>query len=475
MILLFALSTSALATEYVIPPGDPWCDVLNAAAPGDTVILQSGDHAGPCAITNGGTEGAPVTVRGGDPAAPPQIVYAGANSNILDIVADYVTIAGLALGPSRPDIDGIKIKEGSYAVIEDNRFTGIGGISVSANSADSVGITIRHNRFTDLEGTALYLGCHDGAGSCAATDLLVEGNLIDGVSSSDVGYGIEVKKDSWGRVADNVIVDTQGPGIEMFGSEDAAAASTVDGNLVVGSRNNGSIEVGGPYVTVTNNIVVGGGDGGICVYAYWDSVHDVIVAGNTLVGDSAAAVRVASETTASRLVDNLAWQTNGSSPFPGPMGGLTAAGNITCTSAAACWVDEAAWDFWPVDGSAATTSRVTEVTLDHDFCGRSRADPPTVGAIEWTTLGGPGPLAVDFKSTFGCPEDETTTDTGPTDTNPTDTSTPGDDSGPADTSPDDDSAAGTKDGAARGCTTTAGPGAVAAGLIAMLLIARRRV
>ncbi len=464
--LLVALCSPAYATEYLIAPGEPWCEVVNAAAPGDTVILQAGDHAGPCALGAGGTDGAPVTLRGEDLAVPPQIVYTGANSNILDVTADYVSVVGLALGPSRPDIDGIKIKSGSHVVVEDNRFTGIGGISVSANSADSVGITIRRNRFTDLDGTALYLGCHEGAGSCAATDLHIEGNLIDGVTSGDVGYGIEVKKDSWGRVADNVIVDTQGPGIEMFGSEDPAAASTVDGNLVVGSRNNGSIEVGGPYVTVTNNIVVGGADGGIYVYAYWDSVHDVVVAGNTVVGDAAAAVRVASETTASRLVDNLAWQSGGSGPFPEPMGGLTAAGNVTCATAAACWVDEAAWDFWPLDGSPATTSGVAEGTLGHDFCGHSRADPPTAGAYEWTDLGGPGPLGVDFKSTFGCPDDGTTTDTGPDDTGPDDTST--DDSGTTDAEPD------TTDKAGCGCAAAEGPRALAAGLFGWVLIARRR-
>lgn len=475
--VLAALIPSALAATTVVAPGEDWCDVVNAAAPGDTVVLQAGEHAGPCTITTSGTDGAPVSLRGEDPADPPQIVYTGASSNVIDVLADHVSITGLAFGPTRPDIDGIKIKSGSWITVEGNTFTGMGGIAVSANAADSTGITILRNRFTDLQATGMYLGCHDGAASCVAADLRIEGNVIDGVTSDDVGYGLEIKKDSWGVVQDNVIHDTQGPGIEVFGSEDAAAASRVDGNLVVRARNNASIEVGGPYVTVTNNVVIGGGDGGINVYPYWDSVHDVVISGNTVVGEGAPAVRVSDRATAIRLTDNAGYQEVGDGPFPAATVELSLAGNVACSAPEDCWVDGVAWDFGPVDGSALTTAGTAVAELTVDFCGRARGAVPTVGALEVGHPGEPGPLGIDFKSSFSCgegPGDSGTTDSGPTDpgttdSGPTDTSSPTDSDGPG---LDDTGTGGSKP--ACGCAS-GGAGSGWLGLTLAGLLARRRV
>ena len=39
----------------------------------------------------------------------------------------------------------------------------------------------------------MYLGCHDGMTACTAGDVLVEGNLVDGVTSPAVGYALEIK------------------------------------------------------------------------------------------------------------------------------------------------------------------------------------------------------------------------------------------------------------------------------------------
>jgi MYXO-CTERM domain-containing protein len=193
--------------------------------------------------------------------------------------------------------------------------------------------------------------------------------------------------------------DGRGPGIEIYGSEDAARGTQVTRNFVVHAANNAGIEVGGPEVVVVDNVVVGGGDGAIYVYAYWDGVHDVTVAGNTVVNEGAGGVRVASEATAVGLYDNAGYSTDGSSPFPESAAGIDAAANVACPTPEACWADFAAWDFGPVEGGRLRGGGVAVEALDVDFCGVARAASPTVGAFEDD---GPGPLSVALKATFAC-------------------------------------------------------------------------
>ncbi len=442
----------------LLAPGDDWCSAANAAAPGDEIVLQAGEHAGPCTLNSGGAEGLPVVVRAEDPENPPLIVYERASSNVIDVQADYITIRGLAFGPTQADIDAVKIKSGSYVTVEDSVFSFVGGISVSANSADSTGLTIRNNTFTDLNATAIYLGCHDGQSSCTAADVLVEGNLIDDVTSSGVGYGMELKKDSWGVIRDNVVNDTQGPGIEVFGSEDAARATLIDGNFAVRSRNNASIEVGGSNVTVTNNIVVGGAEGGIYVYAYWESVHDVIVAGNTVIGETGPALRVADEITASRLIDNAAYQVDGSEPFPASIAGLSAGGNVECGSLIGCWINGEEWDFRPAVAGRLMDEGVAESALTTDFCAHERGAVPYAGAIETEVTYGAWTLSIAPKSEFGCAA------LGADDDDPSDEHT-----GEA-RDPSSDSALAPSD---CGCASTRTPAAFA-GLALVTLLTRRR-
>ncbi len=406
--MILALLVPAFAATVNVAPGEDWCGAANAAAPGDEVLLAEGDYAGPCTLSVGGEEGAPITVRGAVRHELPRIVYTGTSSNVIDVTASWVTVQGLAFGPTEADIDAIKVKSGDHVSIVDNTFTGVGGIGVSANSVDTVGLTIEGNTFQDMNATALYLGCHEGAGSCVAKDVVVRGNLIDGVVSSAVGYGLELKKDSWGLIADNVVVDTQGPGIEVFGGEDDAYRVTVQGNLVARSVNNGSIEVGGPNVRVVNNVVVGGGDGAIYVYAYWDAVHDVVVAGNTLVDEGSGGLRVSAEATDVRVLDNAGYSPSGA-PFS--LGAAAADANVTCATPAECWVDAASWDFGAVADGPLVGAGVGEVTLSDDFCGIHRAEPPTVGALEADSQ--PGPLGVALKATFACAAPGADVDDGP--------------------------------------------------------------
>lgn len=413
LIILVVLATTAgfaAAATVEVSPGEDWCGIVNAHGAGDEIVLLAGDHQGPCWFQADGMAGDPLVVRGEGGPTPSRIVYDGAGDNVTNVFSEHLVIRGLAFGPSQSGIDAIKIREGGDLLIEGCTFDQVGGVSISANSADTYDLVVRGNEFFDLQSTGMYFGCHDGAGSCS-TNVLIEGNLIDGVDSANVGYGLEVKVDSLGIVRDNVIHDTKGPGIEIYGSYDLGIVSEVTGNLVIGSRDNATLEIGGGPCVVEANIVVGGAYGAIYAYDYGNRglQRGVHVVGNTAVGIEDMAIKIHDWGGAEDLVlaNNAAFW-DGGAAVSDAVPGVTWEGNVTCATAADCWVDAAARDFWPAAGSPLLDEGVAPSggwTEGDDFCGQTRGSPPHVGALERTAgEDGPGPLDVELKSTFACPD-----------------------------------------------------------------------
>ncbi|HGG56748.1 MAG TPA: hypothetical protein ENK31_03005, partial [Nannocystis exedens] len=326
---LLVTSGDVFGAEWKVGPGDNFCQVFNQdAGPGDEVVLLPGMHSGPCKLSQGGMPGEPKTLRAQDPDLLTAIVYDGNSSNVLDVTSNDIIIEGLSFGPTNQAIDAIKIKSGDRITIRDNNFFQVGGISISANSSNSKGVEIIDNYFKDLQATGIYLGCHSGMDDCAAVDFVVEGNLIDGVDSAAIGYGIEVKLDSYGVIRDNVIDDTKGPGIEIFGSTDLKRKNLVEGNIVGGSRKNSSLEIGGGPVTVRNNIVLGGLASALQVYDFNGNgnVYDIQILGNTVIGDQGPAVGVTAAWMADKSLEmtgNAVWQESGLGPaLPAPVVGV---------------------------------------------------------------------------------------------------------------------------------------------------------
>ncbi len=444
VLVVFAAAAAGAGAETVeVTPGQDWCGIVNAHGAGDEIVLLAGDHAGPCWIQADGAAGDPLVVRGEGAGTPSRIVYDGAGDNVTNVFSEHLVIRGLAFGPSQDAIDAIKIREGGDILIEGCTFDQVGGISISANSADTYDLVVRGNELSDLQATGMYFGCHSGAGSCA-TNVIVEGNLIDGVDSSAVGYGLEVKVDSRAIVRDNVIHDTKGPAIEIYGSYDVAVVSEVRGNLVIGSRNDGTLEIGGGPCVVEANIAVGGAYGAIHVYDYQDRglMRGVHVVNNTAVGVEDLAIRIADWEAGNDLVlANNAVFRDGGAAMTGTVPGVTWEGNVECGSASECWVDAASWDFWPAASSPLLAGAVAAGpgwTVGDDFCGQVRGSPPHAGALERTAgEDGPGPLAVAFKDTFACPDGGGDDDAADDDTGDDDG---GDDDGADDDDADDDGA-----------------------------------
>src|SRR3990167_6632059 len=245
MSAFFGVSPSEGASVEIGPEAD-LCAEINALAPGAELVLRPGEYRGPCTVRRGGLPGAPTVIRAKDLADRPRIVYGGATANVLDAKADHVTIRGLGFGPTQRNVDGIRIFSRAGVTVEDCEFSGLGGIAVVANFTSGHGIVVRRNVIRNSGATAMYFGCQDGAW-CALTGLVVERNYIRTVRAPDpeIGYGIQVKLNSVAVIRDNVIADTKGPGIMVYGAQDLSAVSMVERNFVMGSLGSSGIVGGG--------------------------------------------------------------------------------------------------------------------------------------------------------------------------------------------------------------------------------------
>lgn len=392
MLAPFAVHAQAGEVREIGPEAD-MCAEINALPPGAELVLRPGEYAGPCAIRAGGTPGVPTVIRAKTLSDRPRIVYPGNTANALDIKTDHVTIRGLAVGPTQRNVDGIRIFGRAGILIEDCEFLGLGGIAVVANHTSNQGLVVRRNIIRDSEATAMYFGCHDGI-TCVATGLVIEGNYIQTVRAPDpeIGYGIQVKLNSTAVVRDNVVLDTKGPGIMLYGAVGLGRPSLVEGNTVIGSLRSSGIVIGGGPVVVRNNVAVGNAFAGVGLedYARRGLLRGVVVAHNTLYRNEGGAVAVSRNGVLDAAVLNNAVQAKpGGVPLPEPQPGLRLIGNVDC-GPLACFVDGEGRDFSPAPGGplvAAGAVRVEPWVPALDYFGIPRSVPPTVGAVE--RLGGP--------------------------------------------------------------------------------------
>lgn len=388
-VALIALATASpgigVPRVVEVRPGEDWCRSLATLAPGAELVLLPGDHPGGCSIRNGGSAAAPRVVRSKDRHRPARIVYTGHATNVVNVRASGIVLRDLRFAPTRPGVDAIRIYEGRDIAIERCEFDGLGGIAVAATHASVERVAVRDSTFRRSNATAMYFGCHEGA-RCAATGLVIERNYIDGVDAADpqIGYGVQLKLNSWGVVRDNVIVDTKGPAIMVYGAADATRASVIERNLVVGSRQSSGVVVGGGPAVVRNNIALGSAEAGIALLDYGQRglLRGIAVLHNSLYGNRAGGVTVPpAGALDARLVNNLAHAPEGAAALPAPRENLALAGNVDC-SRRSCFADPERWDVSPagahrVDADAAGPA--------DDYAGAPRGPSPLAGALEAAT------------------------------------------------------------------------------------------
>jgi hypothetical protein len=393
----------ALADNFVVNPSSAWCAVVNAAAPGDTIVFSAGSYTGTCSISASGASGFPITLRSqtSAPADRAVLAYPGTSSNIIDVYGSYLVFRWLTFGPTAPGagVNPIKLRTSVQGIVVDqNAFQGT-DIAVAANSSGSTyqNISITNNVLTNLQSTGLYFGCHDGT-SCHALNILIRGNLISGVQAGDgVGYGLEIKLNSYATILENTVYNSQGPGIEVYGSNRGDPPSVVERNYVEGSKNDAGINVGGGPAVVRNNVVVGNGYNGIWAQDYGGRglQQKVWIVENTALSNQTGGIKVSNWQTGAGNV--LAF--NAIAPLPGtpaltPASPIadTLVGNAACSPAAGCFdqPNAAPYDLWPVANGpliGAAGGGPEPWRPSDDFLCAPRGIAADVGAMQRTSAG----------------------------------------------------------------------------------------
>lgn len=397
LVALLLLGSSADALALEIGPDADFCAALHGLPSGEELVLTPGDYKGGCTIRRGGQPGTPLVIRAADPDRPPRLVYPGHPVNMLEIRASDVTIRDLTFWGAFGAADGVRIISGNRITIERCRFQQLGGIAVAANHTSVQKLTIRQNSIRESTATAMYFGCHDGLG-CAISGLLVEGNYIHGVTAaeSEVGYGIQVKLNSSGAIRDNVIHDTKGPGVMVYGARDLMGTTLVERNFIRGSRTSSGILVAGGPVVVRNNITGWNVEAGIGLVNYGrrDLLRGITVVHNTVYGNGRGGITAPDHGSLEASISNNAVHArSGTPPLPTLRPGVRAIGNVECTLAV-CFADADNLDFSPFPGSMlmGTKLRATDAVPADDYFGFARGNPPVIGAVERSR--GPVPLRI---------------------------------------------------------------------------------
>lgn len=391
-----AVAPSRVAAREIGPDAN-LCAEINSLSPGEELVLRPGEYQGPCAIHRGGKAGAPVTIRPADLEQRPRVVYGGATTNVLEIRASHVRVRGLELGPTLPNVDAVRIFSGSDIAVEDCWFSKVGGIAVVANHTSVRGLAVRRNVILGSKATGMYFGCHDGT-SCVVRDLVVEGNYIRGVTAPDpqIGYGLEVKLNSSGIIRDNIIVDTKGPGIMVYGAHDLVAESLVERNVAIGSRTSSGIVVGGGPAIVRNNVAASNAEAGIGIEDYKKRglTRAIVIVNNTVYMNGLGGIMTPESGVLEVTVANNAAHTRtGTRALPESRSGVRLAGNVDC-SVARCFANPNGMDFSPSPGSLLVGAGIIGLgdwLPREDFFGTRRGARPTVGAIEKPS----GPIRTD--------------------------------------------------------------------------------
>lgn len=393
-ILLVVLAAGAPLTPFSagageIAPGADLCAAINGLQPGEELLLHPGDYQGPCTIHRGGRPGSPIVVRALDPQRRPRIVYPGESANVLDVKADHVSIRGLAFGPTAHGVDGVRVFARVGVTISDCEFDGLGGIAVAANHVSMTGLSVLRNVITNSGSTGMYFGCHEGI-ECVVSGLLVEGNFIQHIGAPDpeIGYGVQVKLNSTGVIRNNVIVDTKGPGIMIYGSRDGLSGNLVERNVVMGSRTSSGIVVGGGPAIVRNNVLLLNRDAGVGLEDYGGRglLRSIVLAHNTVYKNTGAGILVPDGRPLRDIVirSNAIQARAGTPVLPGPRAEIDLMGNVDCTWAP-CFVDPDGLDFSPLMGSLLSvpgSMRAGPWLPTDDLFGVRRGPLPTVGAVE---------------------------------------------------------------------------------------------
>lgn len=471
----------ARAEVFEVGPADDIEAIINAAQPGDEVVLAGGMYelSGRFGINVAGTAAAPIVVRAAD-GEQPHLHRAGADQNIIDIDGGtWLELRGIEFSGGSA---GIRIAAADNLTIADCEIHSTNDVALRANDGgqlyESLHIVGNHIHDTDHTGEGMYLGCNDDG--CRVANSVIERNYIHHTNQATItqGDGIELKEGSYGNVIrDNVIHDTNYPCLLTYSAAGNGPANIVERNVMWNCGDHG-IQSAADTV-IRNNIILSANQNGIAMQQHQSGAPaNLTVVHNTVLNATNDALSLRDAVGAVTIANNALFADTGSAIFlrGGDLGAVVVAGNVgeggmlggdgqgyVDGSIAADFVDGhyggmPAIDVFPAPGGALVGAGDPAHAVDDDFntlprAGRGEVD---VGAYAFDPAGNPGwTIAAEFKE---FPDDAGTTggdDTGGAD----ETGGPGDDSGSA---TDDGSDAGPGD-ASGGPTSGGGSTPVTSG------------
>jgi Periplasmic copper-binding protein (NosD) len=291
----FAPGRAAAATVLRVPSGYPSIQAaIDAAAPGDTVLVAAGHYSEQIdfqakAITVASESGAEqTTIDGGGFGA---VVVINANGGETPVLRGFTVTGGG--GNSFPD--GAIDTSGGPALIENNIITGNRFCDDGAVSAAFSTATIRDNVISD--NSQVCSGGVGGAGVSIRGDGSVQvlHNVISGNIHSAAAGGVGLFAAGRPTIEGNVIknnVGWQGGGMSLFNDSDAL----IENNIIVGNQaaQGGGIYwtvpsgARGPYV-INNTIANNPANDGLAIYGSgFDSQASLL--DNVLAGDGTGSV-----------------------------------------------------------------------------------------------------------------------------------------------------------------------------------------
>ncbi len=308
LIVMMIVSTGQ-ATVYRLTPRGDWFRRIAGSAlkPGDEVILGAGEYRDARRLVMGhrGTAGQPITIRAAE--GQRAVLHRPNDSqNTINIEgAQYLILRGIEITGGSTGIRLMKDRRGPcrFVTIEQMHIHHVGGPAVTANSPGNVyeGLVFRHNHIHHTSGHAegFYLGVNnkpDGSTAGYLFDSRIEGNYIHDLKGDSVlqGDGIEIKDGSYHNVVrDNVIHDTNYPGIIVYGT-DGKAPNLIERNVIWNSNDHG-IQAAAEAV-IRNNIVFNNRGDGVHSQPHQSAqVGDLVITHNTVIGNrrDRAAIRIA--------------------------------------------------------------------------------------------------------------------------------------------------------------------------------------
>jgi hypothetical protein len=408
----------ALAVE--VGPGDDLRAAIAALGPGGELVLRGGTYTfnSGFRITVNGTAAAPAVIRA-KAGERPLIQQTNAGQNIIEISgSSFLVVRGIAFtGGSH----GVRLMGSSDITIEGCEIYETGDVAVSANSGGTyqrLRLLRNHIHHTNGTGEGMYLGCNSDA--CRVANSVIEGNYIHHTNRASVeqGDGIELKEGSYGNVIrDNVIHDTNYPGIITYSTVGNGPANVIEGN-VVWNTNDNSIQVAADAV-IRNNIVLGssvsfqshqaGSPSNIqflhnTVIANGDGVNvrnvtgSVLIANNAVYAQGGTAIRLISgSTNLVSLAGNV-----GLGGLSGASSGYVNGNGIAADFVAAHFNGAPPIDVFPKAGSALVGAAAPAHVATADFNGTSRNGSADAGAYRYAASGNPGwRIAAGFKTAAG--------------------------------------------------------------------------